>query len=331
MSSDKAASHSSGSLANTAAATQPAQQPATPTPTTATEAAATLPAAPAPAAQATAAVATDPATQANAAVVGDPAAQASAAVAADPAAQAAAPAPQPAGVRVRSQPSGATVTLLDSGKNWELGKTPFAVTLDRTRSYEIIVAMPGYDTKVVQIEAEANDVSVALTPTAGTAAAAAAVAPAAPAAPATAEATKPATTDEPAAKAEPETATAEPSTKSERKRSRSRSKSTASIEKSTEKSAEKSTGKASDAPRARVAAAESAGSGTLMVSSKPPCDIAIDGKVTSLTTPQRSIKLAPGKHKVTLINAKFKVNKTFEVNVEAKGATKLIKDFMSSN
>ncbi len=51
MSNDKAPSHSSGSLANTAAATQPAQQPATPTPTTATEAAATLPAAPASAAQ----------------------------------------------------------------------------------------------------------------------------------------------------------------------------------------------------------------------------------------------------------------------------------------
>jgi hypothetical protein len=77
----------------------------------------------------------------------------------------------------------------------------------------------------------------------------------------------------------------------------------------------------------RVAAAPSA-TGTLMVSSKPPCEIAIDGVATTLTTPQRSIKLRPGKHTVTLLNAEHEIDATFEVVVEANKPTKLIRDFM---
>ena len=53
--------------------------------------------------------------------------------------------------------------------------------------------------------------------------------------------------------------------------------------------------------------------GTLMVGTKPPCKIYIDGKNTGLMSPQRSISLKPGKHKVTLINKKFKIKKTYNV------------------
>lgn len=202
-----------------------------------------------------------------------------------PTAEPAIPAPQPSGIRVRSQPSGATVTLIDSGNTWELGKTPFAVALDRARAYEIIVALPGYDTKVVQIEPQADEVAIELAPSEPepTAAEPAASEPAASEAPA-------------------------PVTKPERKRTRPRT------------------------PRARVAvAAPTTAKGTLMVSSKPPCEIAIDGVSTALTTPQRSIELAAGKHKVKLINRRYKIDKTFEITIEPKRATKLIKDLMPSH
>ena len=98
--------------------------------------------------------------------------------------------------------------------------------------------------------------------------------------------------------------------------------------------------KTDDRPRAAisstaappVAARPSTGAdphtGTLMVSSKPPCEIVIDGVATVLTTPQRAIKLRTGTHKVTLFNDDYKINSTFEVVVQAGKATKLIRDLM---
>ena len=70
-----------------------------------------------------------------------------------------------------------------------------------------------------------------------------------------------------------------------------------------------------------------AGTGILMVSAKPPCEIIVDGKSTHLTTPQRSIALSPGTHAVTLVNASIGIKKTIAVKVEAKKPTKLIQDF----
>jgi hypothetical protein len=81
------------------------------------------------------------------------------------------------------------------------------------------------------------------------------------------------------------------------------------------------------APRGATPGADPA-VGTLMVSSKPPCEIVIDGVATVLTTPQRAIKLRPGKHKVTLLNEDYKIDATFEVLVEPQKATKLIRDLM---
>lgn len=74
--------------------------------------------------------------------------------------------------------------------------------------------------------------------------------------------------------------------------------------------------------------AEEGGEGTLMVSSKPPCDILIDGKATGLTTPQRSISLAAGVHKVTFVNDAEKIKKTVSVTISADKPTKLIQDLM---
>jgi hypothetical protein len=85
---------------------------------------------------------------------------------------------------------------------------------------------------------------------------------------------------------------------------------------------------APDAPRAEKVVAEPAGEGILMISSKPPCEIVIDGKPTGLTTPQREIPLSAGGHKVTLVNKAEDINKTISVQISADKPTKVIQDLM---
>jgi hypothetical protein len=83
------------------------------------------------------------------------------------------------------------------------------------------------------------------------------------------------------------------------------------------------------APKADKQAAAPVGQGTLMVSSKPPCEILIDGKSTGLTTPQRSIPLAAGAHKITFVNEAEGIKKTVSVSITADQSTKLIQDLMT--
>jgi hypothetical protein len=68
--------------------------------------------------------------------------------------------------------------------------------------------------------------------------------------------------------------------------------------------------------------------GTLMLGSKPPCDIIIDGKKTGKKTPQRSLQLKAGKHRVTLVNDEFGIRKSFSVRVRGGGTTRVIKDLL---
>jgi hypothetical protein len=75
--------------------------------------------------------------------------------------------------------------------------------------------------------------------------------------------------------------------------------------------------------------AKAGGEGTLMVSSKPPCEIYVDGKATGLTTPQRSIALAAGAHKITFVNASENIKKTVAVSIKVDQSTKLIQDLMT--
>jgi hypothetical protein len=67
--------------------------------------------------------------------------------------------------------------------------------------------------------------------------------------------------------------------------------------------------------------------GVLVLGSKPPCDIAIDGGTTGLHTPQKEIKLPVGRHRITLTNAEFGINETFTVDIKADAPEKLIKDY----
>ena len=71
------------------------------------------------------------------------------------------------------------------------------------------------------------------------------------------------------------------------------------------------------------------GKGTLMISAKPPCRIYIDGRDTKLTSPQRSISLEPGKHKVSLVNREYGIKTTATVVIKAGKRTKMIKDMSS--
>ena len=65
----------------------------------------------------------------------------------------------------------------------------------------------------------------------------------------------------------------------------------------------------------------------LVLGSKPPCDIAIDGVATPLHTPQKEIKLSVGRHRITLTNGEFGINETFTVDIKPDVPEKLIKDY----
>ncbi|HEU4734344.1 MAG TPA: hypothetical protein VFT22_40910 [Kofleriaceae bacterium] len=69
--------------------------------------------------------------------------------------------------------------------------------------------------------------------------------------------------------------------------------------------------------------------GILKISTKPPCEIIIDGKPTGLVTPQNEIVLPAGTHRVTLINAEKDISRTFSVELAANTTEKIIEDFLA--
>ena len=262
--------------------------------------------------------ATDPMAAATAAT--DPAAAASAAT--DPATTAAAPTAAPApvtaiatssdpaavrevqtprgvvtlvDVRINSKPAGATVMLVDNGKTSFLGSTPLATSLDPSRRYDVIFTLPGRPTQMAPLDPTKTST---LDVTLGRGKRSRHAEHRAPA-------LARAVVETPA----PAPAPAKPTARA------------------------KATARHASAPR-QMALADpgfgdtAAGDGTLMVSSKPPCEIVIDGKPTGLTTPQRSIALSAGRHKVTFINAPAGIKKTVAVSIRADKPTKLIQDLM---
>ncbi len=72
--------------------------------------------------------------------------------------------------------------------------------------------------------------------------------------------------------------------------------------------------------------ATATGLGTLMIGSKPPCDIYIDGEHTGLKTPQRAIELGAGTHQVTLVNTELDIKKSFTVKIRSGKRTRAIHD-----
>lgn len=196
-------------------------------------------------------------------------------------------------VRIDSTPAGATVMLVDGGKTSFLGSTPLATSLDPSRTYDVIFTLPGRPTQMAALDpAKTSRLDVTL-----------GRAKSERAAKKKSRATAESSFDD-ALEAQP--AKAEKPEKADK------------------------TDKADKADKA-VAETKAAptGEGTLMVNSKPPCEILIDGKPTGLTTPQRSISLPAGTHKVTFVNASAGIHKTVSVTITAGQATKLIQDLMT--
>ncbi len=79
------------------------------------------------------------------------------------------------------------------------------------------------------------------------------------------------------------------------------------------------------APRPRPAAP--APPGILMVHTKPPCRIFLDGRDSSLTTPQRDIELSAGPHRILLINEEYGIRHQATVRIASGQSIKLIRDF----
>jgi len=84
------------------------------------------------------------------------------------------------------------------------------------------------------------------------------------------------------------------------------------------------------APRKPAPKAPAGPPGNLLIGSKPPCKIFIDGKDTGLKTPQRGIKLAPGTHKITLVNNEQNLKKTIRVKIESGKDTRVIENLLAN-
>jgi hypothetical protein len=203
-------------------------------------------------------------------------------------------------VRIDSAPSGAMVTLVDGGKSQLVGKTPVTAGFDPAREYDLVFTFPGKATQLAHLNAGTTRlVAVTLDVPASAAA--------------------------PADHAPPHVE--KPADHARRHVDKPADRAPRHVE------------KAPATPRKRVAsepvqqpaapAIEPVlGDGTLMVSSKPPCEIVIDGKPTGLTTPQRSITLTAGNHRITLVNSEKDIKKTISVQITANTTEKVIEDLM---
>jgi hypothetical protein len=229
--------------------------------------------------------------------------------------------------------------LIDGGGAVKLGKTPTVASLSAGTTHQILFSRDGYAATIANIDPAAQtDVMVALAPTPGAASQTAMVAQVAaapaPAAPAPVE-----THAAPAPKhSAPAPKHGEPAPAQHAKVARVEHVETPAV-------APRHSGpvqQADDeedpvnrkaAPRHEAApkhvAVANAGTGTLMIGAKPPCDIIVDGRATGLVTPQRAINLPPGTHNITLVNKANSIKKSFSVSINAGAPTKVVKDFTS--
>ncbi|MCG8421485.1 MAG: protein kinase [Proteobacteria bacterium] len=74
-------------------------------------------------------------------------------------------------------------------------------------------------------------------------------------------------------------------------------------------------------------AAAGAPPGILILSSKPRCQIYVDGQDTGKWTPQLQLKLSPGPHRITLINNDHGIKESFRVTIKSGERSTHIKDY----
>jgi hypothetical protein len=220
---------------------------------------------------------------------------------------------QLADVRIDSKPAGATVTLVDGEKKSFLGTTPLATSLDASHTYDLEISLAGRPDQTAHLDpAHTQHLSIELSKTGKTA---------------------PQARVEAATPMKKSVAVAAP-------KAHHAAAVKSSVAAPTDEIADPgfdSKPVAVPAPEKKVEKAEkvekpvvAAGTGTLMISSKPPCEILIDGKATGMSTPQRAMSLPAGAHKITLVNAGANINKTVMVQINADQATKLVKDLLAN-
>ena len=212
-------------------------------------------------------------------------------------AQKATSAPAQLQIPVSSMPPGAFVSLVDGEKADIVGQTPMTLTLDVSKPHDVALTMVGRETQLVHVPAGGlNALAVTLPLKEG-------------AQPAVAAAPKP-SDDHITAMVAPKHETPAPRHKAQ-----------------TEHVAAPAP-RVESAPAPKAITSAPAGSGMLMISSKPPCEIIVDGKSTHLQTPQRALPLAAGGHTIMLVNAQMHIRKTLAVDIVAKKPTKVIQDFL---
>jgi len=217
-----------------------------------------------------------------------------------------------------SSPPGATVSLIVDGKRETLGPSPAKFKLDPRKSYQVLFEKSGYvsiNRPIVFTGTPEEKVAVTLEKAGG------AVAAAKPAEPVV-KAPEPAKTETP--KPVKTVAAETPKTQPV--------KTVAAETPKTKTSSPKAPAKLDSEPKAEPketpkASGGGGGQGTLLLGSKPPCEIFVDGKSTGLSTPQKDLKLAAGKHKITLVNNEFGIKETFAVDIKADATEKQIKDY----
>jgi hypothetical protein len=195
-------------------------------------------------------------------------------------------------------PPGATVSLIIDGKKEPLGASPTKSALDPRKTYQVLFEKAGYvsvNRPIVFTGGNEEKISVNLEKAGG------AVAAAPPPVPTPTPVVK---QDRPAPVTHPEPTPPK-----------------------TDKTDKTDKVVAETPPKTNPEADKPKGQGTLLLGSKPPCEIWIDGNDTGNHTPQRDIKLPAGKHKVTLVNNDFGIKETFTVDIKADSPAKEIKDY----
>ncbi|MEJ7599356.1 MAG: hypothetical protein WKG01_15725 [Kofleriaceae bacterium] len=227
-------------------------------------------------------------------------------------------------VRIDSRPAGATVMIVDRGKTSFLGTTPISTAVDPSRQYDLVFTYASKPTQLEHLDPAATQhLEVTLGKPGAKSIAVQRPEPVvveqpAPVAQAIVKVSKPAPMP---ASIE---AALEPPNKARKSRRSAKATSFDDVIEKIEK-ADAAPEATKPAPTDKPVAAGK--EGVLMVSSKPPCEILIDGKPTGLSTPQRELPLATGKHKVTLVNADAGIKKTLSIVISADEPTKVIQDF----
>lgn len=239
-------------------------------------------------------------------------------------------------IRFDSQPQGANVVLVDREHDSTsvVGTTPVRVAIDSRGKYDAIFTLSGHPPRLLAVSPSAPHL-VADFSINDPAAVAAAVARA-PASVATVAEPHPATSPDAAVAVEPATepvATASveahpPETVAEvtkpevlkdkngkRPGKRPRTKGTTDLDE--------------DEDEGPVRGVDPSALGRLTISTKPPCQVLVNGKAHG-TTPLRELELPAGIYKITVVNKESSINETIAVRVTAGKETKFVQDYTSS-